>query len=104
MSCDRSQVCDTVTADFWDLFVKDWLMEFLILLQNHIHILKRKHLAIFQDFRCKFRGMAKFWRSKKNTEIQQLAHANLFVIILNSLFYSKEDMLQHGTDSYIMHT
>ena len=47
MSCDRSHVCDTVTADLWDLFVKDWVVEFVILLQNHIHILKKKHLTIF---------------------------------------------------------
>ena len=32
-------------------------------------------------------------QKKKNTEIQQLACVNLFIIILNSLFYSKEDTL-----------
>jgi len=38
--------------------------------------------------------MANFWRSKKRiAEIQQLACANLFIIILNSLFYNKKDTL-----------
>ena len=46
VNCDRSHVCD-VAADLWDLFVNDWLVEFLFSLQNHVHILKRKLLAIF---------------------------------------------------------
>ena len=50
VSCDRSQVCNIDAADLWDLFVKDWVMEFLILSQDHIHILKRKHLGIFSRF------------------------------------------------------
>ena len=44
------------------------------------------------------RGTAKFWRTKKKKkfEIQQLARANLFKIILNSLFYSKKSTLMHS--------
>jgi len=48
VSCDRSQVCD-VAADLWDLFVNDWLVEFLIFFIE-IHILKRKLLGIFLRF------------------------------------------------------
>ena len=60
--------------------------------------LKGSIWLFFRDFRSSFEGDRQILedKKKKKFEIQQLARANLFKIILNSLFYSKKHTLMHS--------
>ena len=59
--------------------------------------LKGSIWLFFRDFRSNFEGDRQILEDKKKKfEIQQLACANLFKIILNSLFYSKKSTLMHS--------